>query len=152
MSREKFSDKTIFIERLRLARVKSGLSHDKIGEIVACSGGHLANIEAKRTRVGKRLQIFLDEWIRRVETGEDYTIPIRPVLQVTERETAYPASMEISQITRDLRRSPSNVQWVLGLLKILKDGGEGRSIGIQENIKAFLGDMEREGRKARDAG
>jgi len=61
-------------------------------------------------------------------------------------------------VAEELRRHPEAIEWVRLLLRILRDGGPGRSVGIQENLKAFAGDMQREtaasggGKRARDAG
>lgn len=53
-------------------------------------------------------------------------------------------------IAVELRRHPEDLEWVRGLLTILRLGGERRRLGIESNIEAFLGDMGV--RRARDAG
>lgn len=153
MSSKKSSEKTLFANRLKEARDRTGLSHDVIGDLVHSSGSHLANIESGAKGVGKGLRILLEAWIERVERGEDYTIPIRPESRVKDIAPRDTLPKEVRTILRDLKISPEFIPWVDGLIRILRDGGEGRRHGIQENIKAFLGDMEREGiKRARDAG
>lgn len=61
---------------------------------------------------------------------------------VVRDEKAHYKDDAAALVAIELRRHPADLQWVKGLLSILRHGGERRRLGIESNIEAFLGDME----------
>lgn len=136
LSREKFSKKTTLADRLLAARTRSGLSHDRIGEIVGCSGPHLANIESGVAKHPRRpLRESIERWINtiipgispdrsfrtyggvsapHVESGQSHSVLLPPDLAGDHRLT-----WAINQIVDILRGAESeDVEAILGNLRV----------------------------------
>jgi transcriptional regulator with XRE-family HTH domain len=136
LSRKKFTSYKTLGQRLQEVREKLHLTYDEVAAEVGCSPGYLSHLE-KGVRTNPRPVVAqaIEEWLARARS---------------EAADDEPDEDQIYRAVEEVRASPEHARQVRGLLRILRDGGEFRRIGIESNIRAFLGEMELEERKRRD--